>query len=156
LPGTVLNRLEPYAIDREAAQARQRTVMDLESATFAMIAEAIRHRQCPTSSAATCIKRSPAQPPRPCPLTLSTSSLLIVDSPPAVQNAAIAPVAGPSSARQPRPNSLEQKVITKICKGEGISSYEIQGLLEQCGICKLHFTGSVLCSHIFECSYSRL
>ena len=139
LPGTVANCSAPYTIDHEAVQARQRAIMDLESATLAIVAKAIHHQQHPTSLAATRIKWNPLQLLRPGPLTIS--------APPALQT-----VAGPSFTRQHRPNSRERNTFRKICSGEGVSSFGIQGLLEQCGVCKLYFTGSILCSHIFECS----
>jgi len=65
------------------------------------------------------------------------------------------PILAPASAARPaRPSSRELDAIAKIRKGEGVSPYDIQGLLEQCGICNMYFTGTVLCRHIFECSHS--
>jgi len=150
--GSVIDHSVPYKPDREAIRARQRTIMDLESATLMMTAEAVQRQQRQTSSAATRIKRNAAQFPCLGPLTAATPPL---DAPSAVETAASAPVAGPSSSRRAKPNSRERNAIAKICSGEGVSWYETQGLLEQCGICKLYFTGSILCSHIFECSCSQ-
>jgi hypothetical protein len=152
LPGnTIVDQAELYTIDHQVAHARQRDYMDLESATLLMIAEVVRCQQRrPTSSATTRIKRKPVPYPSS---GLRTAYAPIAPS--AVHTPILAP-AGPSTIRPAQPNSRELDAIDRIRRGEGISSYECQGLLEQCGICKMYFTGTVLLSHIFECSHSAL
>ena len=142
-PGNIVGREEPHSVDRQAAHIRQRDYMDLESATLAMIIDVVRLQQCLQSPATTRIKRNPirtAPASIPAPLAAHTSIL--------------APAAGSSTIRPPQPNSRELDIITKISRGEGVSSYECLGLLEECGICKMYFTGTVLCRHIFKCSCS--
>jgi len=141
-----------YTVDRQTACARQRDYMDLESATLAVIAEVVRCQQYrPTSSATTRIKRKPAPYPSH---GLRTAPALITARPPV--HTILAPAGGPSTIRPPRPNARELDTIARIRRGEGVSSYEYQELLEQCGICKMYFTGAVFCRHIFECSHSVL
>lgn len=131
-------------VDHQAARARQRDYMDLESATLAMIAEVFRRQQCrPTSLATTRIKRKPA--PYPCH-GLRTTPIPVAS--PTVHTSILAVgVVSP-----PQPDSRELDVIAKIRRGEGVSPYEYEGLLEQCGICKMYFTGTILLRHIFECT----
>lgn len=111
--------------------------MDLESATLALHAYALRRQHATTSSAATRIikKRKPA------PFLLD-------------------PEAGPSttaiSSAPIEPESRELDVIAKLQRGEGVFPYELLGLIEQCGICKLSFTGAVLRRHIFVCPSSEV
>ena len=59
-----------------------------------------------------------------------------------------------STLIQPEPREL--KAIAKLQRGEGVSPFELLGLIEQCGICKLFFTGSVVCRHIFVCPSSEV
>jgi hypothetical protein len=109
--------------------------MDLESATLAMHANALRSRYVITSLAATRIipKRKPA-PPLP-------------DSGPSSTVLSPAPIC-------PEPQELD--VIGKLRRGEGVPSWALLGLTEQCGICKLYFTGGVLRRHIFVCPSSEV
>ena len=116
--------------------------MDLEGATLAMHANVVQ-RQCTarssaaTSSAATRIikKRNPAS--------------FFLDS-------EMGPSATVLSSTLIQPESQELKAIAKLQRGEGVSAFELLGLIEQCGICKLFFTGSVLCRHIFVCPSSEV
>ena len=114
--------------------ARQRSTIDLENAMLAMHTGAVRRQHATTSSAATRIikKRKPAS--------------FFLDS-----------EMGPSatSSGPIQPESQELDVIAKLRMGEGVSPYELLGLIEQCGICKLFFTGGVLRRHIFVCSSSE-
>src|SRR5258705_70144 len=109
--------------------------MDLEASTNAFYADAVQRGMRTRSPAATHVKKrsSPAAEP-----SVSTPAAM-----PAV-----------ASSQTPRllPNPREAAFISKIRRGTGISSHELQGLLEQCNICKNYFTGSVLCRHIFICS----
>lgn len=113
--------------------------MDLESATLAMHADALRSQCATTSLAATRI--IPNRKPAP--------FLQVLDS-----------QAGPSTtALSPapiRPEPQELIVISKLRRGEGVPSWKLLGLIEQCGICKLYFTGSVLRRHIFVCPSSEV
>lgn len=116
--------------------------MDLESATHAMIVDVVRdqQRRLHWHPATTRIKRKPIR-------TAPAYNL----APFAARTPTLAPAA---AARPARPSSRELNIIAKICRGEGVSSYDMQGLLEQCGICNRYFAGTVLRRHIFECSYS--
>ena len=115
--------------------------MDLESATLAMIADVVCHQQRRQHPATTRIKRK----------SIRTASAYN----PATPFAARTPILAPAAASRPAiPSSRELDTISKISRGEGVSSYDIQGLLDQCGICNMYFTCTVLCRHIFECSQS--
>lgn len=105
--------------------------MDLESATLALHADALRRQHATKSVAATRVikKREPATFP--------------FDSE--------AGEAGPSTtALLPEPQELD--AIDKLRRGEGLFFWEFLGLMEQCGVCKRYFTGGVLRRHIFVCS----
>ncbi len=124
--------------DRDEIHARvARAVKDMEASANAFYADIIQRKMRTKSPAATRIKKRSSAAAEP---SVST---------PAVMSAV-------ALSLTPRllPNSHETAVISKIRRGTGISSYEFQGLLEQCGICKKYFTGSVLCYHIFLCSRS--
>ena len=111
--------------------------MDLESATLALHADALRRQHATTSLAAT--RTIPKRTPAPFPL----------DSEPGPSTTVLSPA-------QIRPEPQELDVISKLRRGEGVSSWELLGLIEQCGICKLYFTGGVLCRHIFVCPSSEV
>jgi hypothetical protein len=118
---------------RDEIHARAaRAVMDMEASADAFYADTFQRGMRTNCPAATRVKKrlSPAAEP-----SVSTPS-------------AVAPT--------PRllPNPRETAVISKIRRGVGISSFELQGLLEQCGICQKYFAGSVLCDHIFLCSHN--
>ena len=133
----VVPRYQPYIIDQSIVQERQRMTMDLESATLALHAEALRRRHATPSLAVTRIikKRKLA----PFPLDSEMGPSTTVSSP--------APIL---------PESQELDAIDKLRRGDGVSSFELLGLIEQCGICKLYFTGGVLRRHIFVCSASEV
>lgn len=113
--------------------------MDLESATLALHADAVQHQLATdTSLAVTHVisKKKPASfPLRP---EMGPSAVL-----------------SPATA-DPEPEPQELKIIGRLQKGEGISTWEFLGLIEQCGICKLYFTGGVLRRHIFVCPSSEV
>jgi len=119
--------------------------MDLESATMAMHADALRRQCITTSSAATRIikKRKP--------FSLDPATPVATSSAAGPLTAVLAPA---PALICPEPRELD--VIAKLQRGDGLSSYEVLGLVEQCGICKLFFTSSVLCRHIFVCPCSEV
>jgi hypothetical protein len=118
--------------------------MDLESATLAMIVNVVCHQQ-----------RSQQRSQHPATTRIKRKSIRTAPAYNPAPFAVRTPILAPASAARPaRPSSRELDAISKIRKGEGVSPYVIQGLLEQCGICKMYFTGTVLCRHIFECSHS--
>ena len=130
IPGEIVDRVEPYTVDRHVP-VRQSDNMDLESATLAMIVEVVRHQQRRQDLATTRIKRKSIH-------TTPAHNLasLAVRTASAVRTLTVPPA---------RPDSRELNTLAKISKGEGVSSYDTQGLLEQCGICNMYFTGTVLC-----------
>ena len=130
-------RYQPYSIDQSAVRAHQRSTMDLEAATLALHAVAVRRQHATTSSAATHIikKRKPAS--------------FFIDS-------EMGPSATALSSGPIQPESQELEAIAKLRRGEGVSPFEFLGLIEQCGICKLFFTGGVLRCHIFVCPSSKV
>jgi hypothetical protein len=111
--------------------------MDLEAAWVAMRADVVQRQHATTSSAATHIikKRKPAS--------------FFLDS-------EMGPSATVLSSGPIQPESQELEAIAKLRKGEGVSPFELLGLIEQCGICKLFFTGGVLRRHIFVCPSSEV
>ena len=122
----------PY---QSAVQARQRSTMDFESATLALHAEALRPQHSTLSATRIIKKRKQALFPLDSEAGPSTTALL------------------PASI-QPEPQELD--VIGKLRRGEGLFSWELLGLIEQCGICKRYFTGGVLLRHIFVCPSSEV
>lgn len=135
-----------------------RAAMDMEASAHSFYADAVRQEKRTKSSAVTRIKkRFPAVSILPTPTSSSIAAPLIVGSAPVAR-----PLITSTSAGMPAdvsfstarfsPNSRETAILSKIRRGTGISSYEFQDLLEQCGVCKKYFTGSVLCRHIFHCS----
>ena len=111
--------------------------MDLESATLALHADGLRRQHATTSSAATRI--TPRKKPASFPLDSDLGPSTTVLSP--------API---------RPEPQELDVIGKLRRGEGVPSWELLGLIEQCGICKLYFTAGVLRRHIIVCPSSEV
>lgn len=73
------------------------------------------------------------------------------DGPDGPSTAAPAPASAPIL-----PEPQELAAIAKLQAGDGLSSYDLMGLVEQCGICKLFFTGGVLRRHIFVCPCSEV
>jgi hypothetical protein len=138
------HRYQPYITNQNTVRARQRATMDSESATLLLHANALRHQHTTTSLAATRIvkKRKPA----PFPLDRATSVIKPTEAGP--------PTTAPPAPIRPEPQELD--AIAKLQMGEGLSSYELMGLIEQCGICKLSFTGGVLRRHIFVCPSSEV
>lgn len=124
-------------MDRSIVRARQRSTMDLEGATLALHADALRRQHAATSSAATrVIKKRKLGP-----------FFLDSETGPSTAVLSSAPI---------QPESQELDVIAKLQTGEGVSSYELLNLIEQCGVCKLFFTGGVLRRHIFVCPSSEI
>jgi hypothetical protein len=122
--------------DHDEIRARvSRAVMDMEASASAFYANTIQRGIRTKSPATTRIKKRSAPAAEPSQSTPAAMSAVV-------------------STPTPRllPNSRETAIISKIRRGTGISSYELHGLLERCGICEKYFTGSVLCYHIFLCS----
>ena len=111
--------------------------MDLKGATLAMHANVVQRQCTARSSAATRIIKK------------RNSPSFFLDS-------EMGPSATVLSSGLIQPESQELEAIAKLRKGEGVSPFELLGLIEQCGICKLFFTGSVLCRHIFVCPSSEV
>ena len=121
------------AFDHNEIRARvARAVMDMEASANAFYAGAVWQGTLIKSSSATRIKKW----------------LPVVSNLPTTSSSFLAP----SSATRFLPDSRQTAILSKIRRGAGISSYELQGLLEQCGVCKKHFASSVLFHHIFLCS----
>jgi hypothetical protein len=89
--------------------------------------------------------------PRPQPASSKRGSLphSLHDSEAGPSTTALSP-----AAIHPEPQELD--AIDKLRRGEGLFSWELLGLIEQCGICKLYFTGGVLRRHIFVCPSSEV
>jgi hypothetical protein len=116
--------------------------MDMEASANSFYADAVQKGTLIKSSGATRIKkRLPVVSDLP-----TNSSSFAAPSTPGM------PADAPSSAARILPDSRQTAILSKIRRGAGISSYELQGLLEQCGVCKKHFASSVLFHHIFLCS----
>lgn len=125
------HRVLPSPVNYEVVRARKRAALDKESAELIASISA-RPRPPPSSSAFTRV------------IHRSTSSI----------NA----VAGPSRIPVDRfrtvdkiASNQEAQLLTTLAGGDGISSFDIQGFIEECGICHRFFLGSVLPSHIFSC-----
>lgn len=110
--------------------------MDLESATLALHVDALRPRHATASLATTRIRVIPKRKPAPFFPESET---------------------GPSTMPAPVvPEPQELETIGKLQRGEGVPAWKLLGLTEQCGICKLYFTGGVLRRHIFICPSSEV
>ena len=46
----------------------------------------------------------------------------------------------------------EDTLVNRLLVGKGVSSYDMDGLIELCGRCKFHFLASSLRSHVLVCS----
>jgi len=122
----------PFPVNYEAARACRRAALDKESAELAASISA-HPRPPPSSSAFTSVVHH---------------SVTSTDA-----------IAGPSRIPvndYPRTdkiaNNREAQLLTTLAGGDSISLFDVQGFIEECGICHRFFLGSVLCSHIFSCS----
>ena len=120
----------PFPVNYEVVRARRRAALDKESSELAASISA-HPRLPPSSSAFTRIVRRSAT---------STN--------------AIAGLSYVPADNRPRKtaNNQEAQLLTTLAGGDGISSFYIQGFIEECGICHRFFLGSILPSHIFSCS----
>jgi hypothetical protein len=115
-------------VDYEAVRARKREALDKESAELAASISA-----------------------RPHPLRSSAHTRVIRHAK-AVAGPSRIPLDGHSRTGA---SDHEIQLLTALAGGDGISPYDNQGFIEECGVCHHFFLGSVLISsHIFSCSRS--
>jgi hypothetical protein len=118
-----------HLVDYDAVRARKRAALDEASAELAASISA--RPRSPSSAAHTRVIRRRA-------------------------NA----IAGPSGTTNADPTSLtvavascqEVQRLTILASGGGISSFNMQNLIEECGICHMFYLGSILPTHILSCS----
>jgi hypothetical protein len=128
-------RRTSHPLDYEAVRARKRAALDAASAELASSISA-RPRPPPSSTAHTRVIRRRT--------TLTTNA-----------------IAGPSGATDVDQfsgadsvvaSSQEARLLTMLAGGDGISSYDMQGFIEKCGICHMFYLSSILRIHIRSCS----
>ena len=120
-------------VDYDALRARKRAMLDRESAKV-LASISARPKPPPVSSAHTRIICRP-----------TTANAIAGPS-------AIVPPVGHAAVIGAMANYREVQLLTTLANGNGISSYDIQGFIEKCGICQKFFLGSILPVHIPSCS----
>jgi hypothetical protein len=124
-----------YPLDYGAVRARKRAALDAASAELAASISA-----------------------RPRPPPSSTSHSRVIRRRNTLTNNAIA---GPSGQSVTDVDPIradvvasyqEARLLTTLAGGDGISSYDMQGFIEKCGICHMYYLGSILPVHILSCS----
>jgi hypothetical protein len=116
-------------VDYEAVRARKRAALDKESAELAASISARPH-PLPSSSAYTRVVRHAKAVAGPSRISLDDHS----------------------RTADKGASNHEVQLLMALAGGDGISPYDNQGFIEECGICHRFFLGSVLNSHIFSCS----
>jgi hypothetical protein len=120
-----------HPLDYGAVRARKRAELDVTSAELSAAISA-RPRPPPSSTADTRVIRRRT--------TLTTNAIAGATD--------VDQIFGADAAA----SSKEARLLTTLIGGDGISSYDMQGLIEECGVCHMFYLGSILPIHIFSCS----